>query len=247
MSCNYAVFFDLKTKNYNGQFRLPVNPEEITETSSLAIEKYEILSLGQIAIPTHLELRKFSFDAEFPNIKSSYITNETSFMSAKIWLEIFEECRKGLIPIKFVFGPDNNGNNKVDKGKGESVSVLIEELEITEKAGEEGDKYIKLTLLEYKDYSVGKVTEIKKSSTSGKSVYKKKKSSSSAKVNKKSTGTHVVRSGDTLWGIAKIHYDNGSKYKIIYNANKDKIKNPALLTVGWKLKIPPEDELANYS
>ena len=45
----------------------------------------------------------------------------------------------------------------------------------------------------------------------------------------------VVR-GDTLWGIAKRYYGNGSQYPKIAKANN--IKNPDIIRVGQKLLIP---------
>lgn len=49
---------------------------------------------------------------------------------------------------------------------------------------------------------------------------------------------HVVKKGDTLWGIAKMYYGNGSQYVKIYEANKDKIKNPNLIYPQQKFLIP---------
>ncbi len=54
----------------------------------------------------------------------------------------------------------------------------------------------------------------------------------------KSYETYTVKKGDTLWRIAKKYYGNGAKYIKIYNANKNIIKNPNKLTIGWKIKIP---------
>lgn len=53
-----------------------------------------------------------------------------------------------------------------------------------------------------------------------------------------STRTYTVKKGDTLWGIAKKYYGKGSQYTKIYNANKDKIKNPNLIYPGQVIKIP---------
>lgn len=47
---------------------------------------------------------------------------------------------------------------------------------------------------------------------------------------------HRVVKGDTLWGIAKKYYGNGSKYPLIAKANN--IKNPDIIHVGQKLLIP---------
>jgi len=50
---------------------------------------------------------------------------------------------------------------------------------------------------------------------------------------------HVVESGDTLYSIAEEYYEDGDRYMEIYNANKDVIgKNPDLIKVGQKLRIP---------
>lgn len=46
---------------------------------------------------------------------------------------------------------------------------------------------------------------------------------------------YTVKSGDSLSKIAS-HY--GIKWKDIFEANKDVIKNPDLIQPGWKLKIP---------
>ena len=50
--------------------------------------------------------------------------------------------------------------------------------------------------------------------------------------------SYTVKSGDCLWNIAKMYYGNGSKYTVIYEANKDKINNPNLIYAGQVLTIP---------
>jgi nucleoid-associated protein YgaU len=49
------------------------------------------------------------------------------------------------------------------------------------------------------------------------------------------TTDYTVVSGDSLSKIGKAH---GVSWQSIYEANKDVIKNPDLIQVGWKLKIP---------
>ncbi|MCL1864824.1 MAG: DUF4398 domain-containing protein [Spirochaetes bacterium] len=46
------------------------------------------------------------------------------------------------------------------------------------------------------------------------------------------------KSGECLSKIAEQYYKNPKAWKKIYNANKDKIKNPDLIRPGWVLRIP---------
>ncbi|WP_428232238.1 LysM peptidoglycan-binding domain-containing protein [Flavobacterium sp.] len=49
------------------------------------------------------------------------------------------------------------------------------------------------------------------------------------------TTEYTVVSGDSLSKIGKAH---GVSWEAIFEANRDIIKNPALIQPGWKLKIP---------
>jgi nucleoid-associated protein YgaU len=52
------------------------------------------------------------------------------------------------------------------------------------------------------------------------------------------TQYHEVKSGDTLSAIAKQYYGDANLYMKIFEANRDILKNPDLIKVGQKLKIP---------
>ncbi len=54
-----------------------------------------------------------------------------------------------------------------------------------------------------------------------------------------STGaTYTVKSGDSLSKIAKHFYGDASKWKRIYEANREKIKNPDLIYPDQEFTIP---------
>lgn len=224
-----AIYFDKD----NATYRFPVNPEQIETNSVQAIEKYEVLKLGQIGIPTHMELAEYSFEAEFPHQPLHYVETSGDFKEPDFYLSLFRTWRDSLEPVRFI------SSNSM--GEDINTMVLIEEVKEVEKAGEEGDKYVSFKLLEYREFSkkTAHVVENEIIPFSIKSIEEKP--------NPKSTGYHIVISGDTLWAIAKKYYGDGSKCNIIFNANKDKIKNPALIQVGWKLKIPDKSEFAKYN
>ena len=228
---DYAVFFDYNNKTY----RLPVNPERIETTSAQAIQKYEILKLGQIAVPAYMELSEYTFEVELPKEAYHYVETPAGFKKPDYYLSRFQKWRDKLVPVRFI----------ASNGIGDDINslVLIEELKIAENAGEEGDKYVSFKLLEYREFGkkTAKVAEITSLSV------KATKKTVAEENNPKSTGYHVVASGESLWSIAKKFYGDGSKCNVIYNANKDKIKNPSIINVGWKLKIPEKSEFGKYS
>ena len=53
-----------------------------------------------------------------------------------------------------------------------------------------------------------------------------------------SGGTYTVKKGDCLWNIAKQFLGDGTRYKEIYELNRDKIVNPNLIYPGQVLTLP---------
>ena len=51
---------------------------------------------------------------------------------------------------------------------------------------------------------------------------------------------YVIKSGDTLWAIAKENYGDGNQWKRLYEYNKDVISNPNRPKKGTHIKIPVE-------
>lgn len=50
--------------------------------------------------------------------------------------------------------------------------------------------------------------------------------------------TYTVVSGDSLSKIAKKHYQDGNKWNVIYEANRDQLSDPDKIKPGQVLKIP---------
>jgi nucleoid-associated protein YgaU len=55
---------------------------------------------------------------------------------------------------------------------------------------------------------------------------------------KKAKKTYVVQAGDTLGKIAQQVYGDGSRWKEIWEANKDIVPNADRIEVGQELEIP---------
>lgn len=113
---SYAVFFSATGVVY----QLPTLPEQIEISSVQANEKYEILKLGQIVVPSHMELVEYSFETEFPHSIRHYVETSGGFQGADVYLKIFKEWRDFLKPVRFI----------ASNGIGENINtlVLIEEM-----------------------------------------------------------------------------------------------------------------------
>lgn len=211
---DYAIYFEAD----NQVFRLPVNPEELSRSDKADTGQYRILSGKQIPVPAGRGLSEISFDAEFPFGERSY-TN-TGFQDAAAWIKRMTGWMENKTVVRFIAG---NGTDEVN------LKVLVTQVKCLEKAGEEGDKYLSISLLEYVEPVVRYVAvqRVKPASVTG--------AASPAVTAGK---THTVQKGDTLWGIARKYYGNGSQYTRIYQANSGMIRNPGLIYPGQVLTIP---------
>lgn len=51
-------------------------------------------------------------------------------------------------------------------------------------------------------------------------------------------GSRVISRGDSLWALSKLAYGDGSRYAVIFNANRGKIHNPNLIYPGQSFVVP---------
>jgi LysM repeat protein len=219
---SYSVYFKYGSKKY----KLPVNPDEIKRSRNLNIETYQVLGTGQVSIPTYYELEQYSFEAEFPSQEYHYLESGAK-ADADYYEKMFRKAQKNKKVIRFI------ASNEITDDI--SVKVLVKSVSVTEKAGEEGDKYISLTLMEYKAPGKRYVAV-----TTATSTVKQEDISATATATENPAvtegKTHTVQSGDTLWGLAKKYYGDGSQYPKIASANS--IANPNVISVGQVLTIP---------
>lgn len=160
------------------------------------------------------------------------------------YLSLFEKAKSKRTTTQFIMTRTSPGGRLLFDT---NIKVSVEDYSVEESAENGLDLSLEVKLKQYRDY--GTKTIIIKSADDTKKTTTVKANSAAAKTSatvKKErdaktapkTTTYTVKSGDTLWAIAKKYYGDGSKYTKIFEANKDKIKNPNLIYVGQVFKIP---------
>lgn len=215
-----TIQFWLKDRT-NKYLRLPVNPSEISMTSPFGVNRVNIASLGEVTIPGERELKEVSFGSFFPRDYNPTYCEYNGFPSPKEWVKQIEEWRDTRYNVRLIVS-----------GTDISIPVFISSFDTQpERAGHVGDIYYTISFTEFRAPIVRKLAEkngAKVASSSDRPTQVASKSK-----------TYTVKKGDTLWAIARDEYVDGSKYLIIYNANKGVIgKNPNLILPGQKLVIP---------
>lgn len=147
--------------------------------------------------------------------------------------KLFERKEKGAAEF-FVIGGKRIGENP----------YVITSISETYKVLHTDGRPIKLSFqLTLKEYVLAKKKKTKKQQK--KAAKKAAKTASDtgndrkeAAVKKKGSTSYTVKENDSLWNIAKKFYGSGTQYTKIYNANRNKIKNPNIIQAGMTLAIP---------
>lgn len=220
MSKNRIEFW-LKDR-HNVYLQLPVNPETIEYPSPYGLNKVTIASLGEVAIPGERGLKTVSFSSFFPRDYNPSYCEYENFPEPWEWVEQIEKWRDDRRNIRLIIA-----------GTPISIPVFVEEFTLEpERAGAPGDIYYSITLTEYRPVKAKQI--VATASTGVKSAATQRPAS--AKTVPKS---YSVKSGDSLWKIAKMYYGDGAQWKKLYEANKSVVgKNPNLIKPGQKLVIP---------
>lgn len=212
---------------------LPVSPDNIQMKINNANKTVTLINDGEINILKKAELTDIEFECSIPQMKYPYAVYKSGFKGASYFLDYFEELKTSKKPFQFIVC------RKLPNGKklfNTNMKVSMEDYKITEQAKDGFDLKIKIKLKQWRGYGT-KMVNISIVDKKPKINLKAEREAANSPV-PSSAKNYTVKKGDCLWGIAKKFYGDGARYIKIYNANKDKIKNPNLIYPGQVLVIP---------
>lgn len=218
---------------YLGKMLCPVAPSKLQLKIKGQNKSLTLINEGQVNILKKPGLTEISFDLLLPNVKYPFAQYKNEFVNAQYFLDELEKLQTYMKPFQFIVTRTfPNGKMLFDT----NMKVSLESYDIKEEAKQGFDVIVSVKLKQYREYGTKTCTISTESNKTTASVQNTRPTDNSPApfTNK----TYTVQKGDCLWNIAKKFYGNGSKYTVIYNANKDKIKNPNLIYPGQVLTIP---------
>lgn len=193
----------IRERNGSREIRIPWLPEKINYSSGGVIKAtYDIMNKGPVEVQTGTGLSQYEWESEFPG---SGRQNDTSMMrgewkNPEVYHRLLEDWRSKGTPLKLmVTGYPINKDVTLDDYTGEA-------------SGGFGDWIYSLIFVEDRDIVItsSKVEEPKTERPAA----------------EKST-SYTIKKGDNLWKIAQNLLGAGSKWRTIYEANKEIIESTA--------------------
>ena len=199
----------IREKSGKREIRIPLLPEEIPfQKGDATVVSYEIMGLGEVAIPSGTELGKWSWQSAFPGeLRKNDPMIRGQWSDPKTYDSILNDWKEKGTEL-----------NLLVTGYPINTDVYVKEYH-SKAAGAFGDIVYEVAFFEARSITV---TVTKPSSAS-----KKPATSTATKRPAEASSTYTIKSGDTLWAIAQKFYSNGSKWGTIYNANKEIIESTA--------------------
>ena len=173
-------------------------------------------------------LTGLSFDLTLPAVEYPFAEYEHGFEPPDYYLEILESLKLEKRPFRFLLIRSvHRGNDLFDT----NMAVSLEDYSISEDAKDGRDITVSLEIKQYVSYGTKTIVFQEEQ----KATVEIPRETESAPQN---NGTYTVVKGDCLWNIAKRLLGNGSRYKEIYDLNRDQINNPNLIYPGQVLRLP---------
>lgn len=133
----------------------PVNPEEYTISYPADHKTYDVLDVGEVIVPRLPSLMEVSWESYFPGDSEDPLISGHDWRDPGDYVEAIKDAMDNQEICDLVISRyDASGDRMYDT----NISAVITNFETTEKGGEAGDVYYKITFKEYRDYSPIKVT-----------------------------------------------------------------------------------------
>ena len=208
-------------QNDDNVLRFPVTPSEVALNGNSEISTQKINGLGEVSLFSGKKLKTANINSFFPNKVYSFC-NYSDFEAPYEYDKKIESWLNSGDKLRYIV-----------TGMNINIPVIISSFEYLEKDGT-GDVYFSLSLIESVPLNISKTNNNNNNNNENSTNRTEENAPSNT------SSTHSVVKGDTLWGIAKKYYGDGSKYPQIKEKNKAKYSSLSknnIIYVGWVLEL----------
>lgn len=118
----------------------PSNPEELEVSLGVQNETYNLMEMGEVALPGYAGLRRVHFSCYLPAVEVP-----------RYFLNVLDSFSRSKTLLRFIVSRmDALGSNLFDT----NIPVIIEKFTWREKGGEPGAFFVDLTLVEYRRFGL---------------------------------------------------------------------------------------------
>ena len=218
-------------KFYLGDILFPVSPSKITWKYGNQNKTTTLINYSEINIIKPMGLTEFTFDALLPNVKYPFAVYEQNlFQDAGIFIEKIRNLKVSQKPFYFKV------IRTMPTGRvlflNEDFKAVLEDYSVKEDAKEGFDVTVSVKLKQYVDYK----TEIISIDNKGNATVEEERPADNIeKPSSDNPMEYTVQKGESLWGICRKKYNDGSKCWEIAKLNN--ITNPNLIYPGQVIRL----------
>lgn len=210
-------------KFYISGVLLPVPPEKISYKIKNNNKTIDLMNGGSVNVLRQPGLTEVSFTAVIPARKYPF-SHPEGFREQDYFLTLLQELKTSLKP--FNFNIHRTVSNRTELAE-ISMKVSLESYTITEKAADIGDLEVEISLKEYNEQITSYYVVV-----DGGGTAKEVKARTSDKA---MPSSYTVKSGDSLWAIAKLQLNDETKWKEL--AAKNNIQPPYIVMPGQVIQL----------
>ena len=219
-------------KMYVAGVLMPITPSKVKVKINNQNKTLTLISGEEINILKEAKLTDVSFDVVLPQVP--YPFTNGGAQSADYYLSLFERLKQSKTPFQWILNRSRPDGVALFYS---NLTVGLEDYQITDDAKEGFDLTVSVKLKQYRAFGT-KTVQITPSSAPSQPATATVQEPPRETTSAPKAANYTVKSGDCLWNIAKKQLGDGSRWKEIYELNKDKIKNPNLIYPDQSLILP---------
>ena len=217
---------------YIDDMLLPLPPQKIPIKYPGQNKSTTLINGEEINLVRPPGLAEITIDVVIPQMNYPSAVWDGSIDDAEDFLDHLRDLKESGDPFEFIVIRDGPGRNDFFDT---NIDVTLEDYKVSDDVKEGFDLVVSLTMKEYKSYGT-KIMNFVIVEDQPVPAADAPEPERAAEV--PPAKTYTVQKGDCLTLIAKRQLGNGSRWREIYDLNRDKISNPNMIQIGWVLTLP---------